>query len=192
MCVIDLFTKYEWVVPLKDKRGITIVNAFQKIISKECKPNKISRIKRFFEINSIEMYLTYNEGKSVVVERFIRTMKNKIFKHMTAVSKNVFFDLLDDIVNKYNHTVHKTIKMKPIEVTSNSYAENNEDSNESESKLGDRVRISKHLLKDTLKIGQKKFLLLAKLRIQFRGLVLLVIWIVNQSQEVLWKRIAKN
>ena len=175
MCVIDLFTKYEWVVPLKDKRGITIVNAFQKIISKECKPNKISRIKRFFEINSIEMYLTYNEGKSVVVERFIRTMKNKIFKHMTAVSKNVFFDLLDDIVNKYNHTVHKTIKMKPIEVTSNSYAENNEDSNESESKLGDRVRISKHLLKDTLKIGQKKFLLLAKLKMQFRGLMLLVI-----------------
>ena len=175
MCVIDFFTKYEWVVPLKDKRGITIVNAFQKIISKECKPNKISRIKRFFEINSIEMYLTYNEGKSVVVERFIRTMKNKIFKHMTAVSKNVFFDLLDDIVNKYNHTVHKTIKMKPIEVTSNSYAENNEDSNESERKLGDRVRISKHLLKDTLKIGQKKFLLLAKLKMQFRGLMLLVI-----------------
>ena len=86
-----------------------------------------------------------------------------------------FFDLLDDIVNKYNHTVHKTIKMKPIEVTSNSYAENNEDSNESESKLGDRVRISKHLLKDTLKIGQKKFLLLAKLKMQFRGLMLLVI-----------------
>ena len=192
MCVIDLFTKYEWVVPLKDKRGITIVNAFQKIISKECKPNKISRIKRFFEINSIEMYLTYNEGKSVVVERFIRTMKNKIFKHMTAVSKNVFFDLLDDIVNKYNHTVHKTIKMKPIEVTSNSYAENNEDSNESESKLGDRVRISKHLLKDTLKIGQKKFLLLAKLKIQFLGLMLLVTWMVKKLLEVFTKKNCKK
>ena len=85
-----MFSKYAWVVPLKDKRGITIVNAFQKIISKECKPNKIWRIKRFFEINNIEMYLTYNEGKSVVAERFIRTMKNKIFKHMTAVSKNIF------------------------------------------------------------------------------------------------------
>ena len=56
------------------------------------------------------MYSTYNEGKSVVAERFIRTLKNKIFKHMTATSKNVFFDVLDDIVNKYNNTVHRTIK----------------------------------------------------------------------------------
>ena len=63
------------------------------------------------------MYSTYNEGKSVVAERFIRTLKNHIFKHMTAISKNVYFDLLDDIVNEYNNTVHQTIKMKPIDVT---------------------------------------------------------------------------
>ena len=56
------------------------------------------------------MYSTYNEGKSVVAERFIRTLKNKIFKHMTAISKNVYFDVLDDIVDKYNNTVHRTIK----------------------------------------------------------------------------------
>ena len=68
------------------------------------------------------MYSTYNEPKSVVVERLIRTLKNKIFKHMTAVSKNVSFDVLDDIVNKYNNTVHKTIKMKPVDVTSDAYA----------------------------------------------------------------------
>ena len=55
------------------------------------------------------MYSTYNEGKSVVAERFIRTLKTKIFKHMAAVSKNVYFDVLDDIVNKYNNTVHRTI-----------------------------------------------------------------------------------
>ena len=72
------------------------------------------------------MYSTHNEGKSVVAERFIRTLKNKIFKHMTAISKNVYFDVLDDIVDKYNNTVHKTIKMKPIEVTDDSYAEYNE------------------------------------------------------------------
>ena len=71
-------------------------------------------------MNHIEMYSPYNEGKSVVAERFIRTLKNKLFKHMTAVSKNVYFDMLDDIVNKYNNTVHKTIKMKPIDVTSDS------------------------------------------------------------------------
>ena len=73
--------------------------------------------------NNIEMYSTCNEGKSVVAERFVRTLKNKIFKHMTTTSKNVYFDVLDDIVNKYNNTVHRTIKTKPIDVTGNSYAE---------------------------------------------------------------------
>ena len=68
------------------------------------------------------MYSTYNEVKSVVAERFIRTLKNKIFKHMTVISKNVYFDALDDIVNKYNNTIHRTIKMKPIEVTDDYYA----------------------------------------------------------------------
>ena len=81
------------------------------------------------KINNIELYSTYNEGKSVVAERFIRTLKNKIFKHMTAVSKNVYFDMLVDIVNKYDNTVHKTIKMKPIDVTDDSYAEYNKDFN---------------------------------------------------------------
>ena len=69
------------------------------------------------------MNSTFNEGKSVVAERFIRTLKNKIFKHMTTISKNVYFDVLEDIVNKYNNTVHKTIKMKPIEATDDFFAE---------------------------------------------------------------------
>ena len=69
------------------------------------------------------MYSTYNEGKSVVAERFIRTLKNKIFKHMTAIWKNFYFDVLDDIVDKYNSTVHRTVKTKPIEVTGDYYAE---------------------------------------------------------------------
>ena len=87
---IDLLSKCVCVVPLKDKRGITIVNAFQKIISKERKPNKIwvdqdsefynNIFKRFLKINKIAMYSTYNEGKSVVAERFIRMLKNSCFK----------------------------------------------------------------------------------------------------------------
>ena len=126
------------------------------------------------------MYSTYNEGKSVVTERFIKTLENKIFKHMAAISKNVYFDVSGDIVNKYNNTVHKTIKMKPIDVTVDSYAKYNEDFNEKDPKfkVGDHVRISKYkniLLKDALQIGQKKFLLLVKLKIQFLGLMLLVI-----------------
>ena len=111
LCAIDLFNKYAWVVPSKDKIGITLVNAFKKKISKGRKPNKIwveqggglynKLFKRLLKISDIEMYSTYNEGKSVVAERFIRTLKNKIFRYMTAVSKNVYFDVLDDIVNKY-------------------------------------------------------------------------------------------
>ena len=62
------------------------------------------------------MYSTHNEGKSVVAEIFIRTLKNKIYKHMTAISKNVYFDVLNDIVDEYNNTYHRTIKMKPIDM----------------------------------------------------------------------------
>ena len=67
------------------------------------------------------MCLAHNEGKSVVAERFIRTLKNKIYKYMTSISKNVYIDKLDDIVNKYNNTYHSTIKMKPVDVKSNTY-----------------------------------------------------------------------
>ena len=109
LCAMDLFSKYAWVVLLKDKKRISIVNAFQKIISKGRKPNKISvdqgsefynnSLKDFLKINNIEMYPTYNEIKSDVAERFIRRLKNKTFKHMTAISKNIYFDVLDDNVN---------------------------------------------------------------------------------------------
>ena len=89
LCSIDLFSKFAWIVPIKDKKGPSIVNAFKKIISEGRKPNKIwvdqgskfynNSFKDFLKINNIEMYLTCNEGKSVVAERFIRTLKNKIF-----------------------------------------------------------------------------------------------------------------
>ena len=156
LCTIHQFRKDTWVIPVKDKRGICIANAFQKIILKERIPNKIwvdqgsefynDSFKEFLKMNNIDMYSMYNEGKSVIAERFIRTLKNKIFKHMTAISKNVYFDVLDEIVNKYNNTVHRTIKMKPIDVTSDSYAEYNEDSNKKDPKfkVGDHVRISKY------------------------------------------------
>ena len=92
------------------------------------------------------MYSTHNEGKSVVAERFIRTLKNKIYKHMTAISKNVYFNVLNDIVDDYNNTYQKTIKMKPVDVKSNSFAEYNEESNERDPKfkVGNHVRISKY------------------------------------------------
>ena len=79
------------------------------------------------------MYLTHNEGTSVIAERFIRTLKNKIYKHMTGISKNVYFTVLNDIVDEYNNTNHRTIKMKPIDVKSDSFAEYNEESHEKKS-----------------------------------------------------------
>ena len=98
---------------------------------------------------------------------------------MTAISLNIYFDMLDDTVNRYDNTVHKTIKMKPIEVTSDSYAEYNEDLNKKILNLRlvimlEFQSIKTFLLKDILQIGQKKFLLLVKLKIQFLGLMLLV------------------
>ena len=95
MCAIDLFSNYAWVVPLKDKKGVSIVNWFQKIISEGRKPNEIwadqgsefynNSFKDFLKTNNIEVYTTYNEGKSVVAESFIRTLKNKSFKQMAAI-----------------------------------------------------------------------------------------------------------
>ena len=77
--------------------------------------------KKWLKVNEIEMYSTHNEGQFGVAERFIRTLKNKIHKLMTAVSKNEYIDKLDDMVNEYSNTYHRTIKMKPIEVKDNTY-----------------------------------------------------------------------
>ena len=89
------------------------------------------------------MYSTHNEGKSVVAERFIRTLKNKIHKYMTSVSKDVYIDKLDD-VNEYNNTYHTTIKMNPIDVKYNTYITIDKEINNKDPKfkVGDHVRIS--------------------------------------------------
>ena len=112
---------------MKDKKGITITDAFQNILNdSNRKPNKIwvdkgsefynNSFKKWLKDNNIEMYSIHNEGKSVVAGRFIRTLKNKIYKYMTAISKNAYIDKLDDIVNEYNNTYHRTIQMKPVDL----------------------------------------------------------------------------
>ena len=92
------------------------------------------------------MYSTNNEGKSVVAERFIRTLKSKIYKYMTSISKNVYIDKLNAIVNKYNNTYHTAIKMKPIDVKDNTYINTKKEINykDPKFKVGDYVRISKY------------------------------------------------
>ena len=111
---------------------MNIVNAFQKNLKQSNrKPNKIwvdkgcefynSSFKKWLQGNDVVMYSTHNEGKSVVAERFIRTLKNKIYKYMISISKNVYIDEIDDIVNEYNNPYHRTIKMKPVDVKDNTY-----------------------------------------------------------------------
>ena len=117
--------------------------------------------KKWLRDNDIFMYSTHNEGKSVVAERFIRTLKSKIYKHMSSISKSVYINKLDDIVNEYNNTYHTTIKMKPIDVKDNTYINTS--------------KIYTFLLKATLQIGLKKYLLLKKLKMLLRGLILLMI-----------------
>ena len=92
------------------------------------------------------MYSTYNDGKLVIAERFIRTLKNKIYKHMISISKNVYIDKLDDIVNKYSNTYHTAIKMKPTDVKDNTYINIDKEVNDEDPKfkVGDHVRISKY------------------------------------------------
>ena len=152
LCAIDLFSKkliplIPFVIP-----GISIVNAFNKINQSNRKPNKIwvdqggefyNRVfKKWLSDNDIIMYSTFNEGKSVVAERFIRTLRNKLYKHMTATDKNVYYDVLDDVVNEYNNTKHNTVKMKPIDVGDNKrvYIDGHNEK-DSRFKVGDRVRI---------------------------------------------------
>ena len=115
---------------MKDKKGVSIVDAFQKILDdSNRKPNKIwvdkgsefynSSFKKWLKDNDIEMYSIHNEGKSIVAERFIRTLMTKNCKYMTSVSKNLYIDKLNDIVNEYNNTYHSTIKIKPVDVKDN-------------------------------------------------------------------------
>ena len=142
---------------MKDKKGTTVVSAFQSILkNSKRKPNRIwvdqgsefynTHFKKWLKGNNIEMYSTHIEEKSVVAERFIKTLKNKICKHITTISKNVYFDVLDNIADKCNNTYHRTIKIKPINAKKNYFAEYNEESNEKDPKfkVGDHVRISKY------------------------------------------------
>ena len=155
--VIDIFSKYAWVVPLKDKKGTTIANVFQSILSNSNKtPGKIwvdkgsvfynNSFKKWLQDNDIIVYSTNNQGKSVVAERFIRTLKNKIYKYVTSISKTVYIDKLDNIVNEYNITYHRTIKMTPTDAKNNTYINIDKEFNDKDPKfhVDDHVRISKY------------------------------------------------
>ena len=156
---IDIFSKYSWVIPLKDKKGITIKNALQKIF-KERKPKFLwtdkgkefynKQVQDLLNENNIKLYSTNNsEIKSSVVERFNRTFKNMMYKKFTENNNTIFYNILDELVNNYNNKYHSTIKMAPIE-GSKKVNENKikniynfeKTKKPGKFKIGDRVRIS--------------------------------------------------
>ena len=127
----------------------------------------------------MEMYSRYNERKSVVAERFIRTLKTNIYKHMITVSKNVYIDKLDDIVNEFNNTYHQTIKMKPVDVKDNTYIGTSRDINDRDPKfkVDDHVRISKY----------KNIFAIKKSKIQLYRHMVLMISMVKKLLEYFMK-----
>jgi hypothetical protein len=159
---IDVFSKYAWVIPLKDKTGPTLVKAFKIILASGRKPEKIMTdqgtefLNRHFRAlmkeEDIELYNTYNETKASIVERLIRTLKTKMWRYFTAKKTMRYVDMLPDMVYSYNHSVHRSIKAKPADVTSANekevwytlYGDHNTVSNvKYKFKIGDQVRISK-------------------------------------------------
>ena len=156
---IDIFSKYSWVIPLKDKKGITIKNALQKIF-KEIKPKLLwtdngkefynKQVQNLLNENNIKLYSTNNsEIKSAVIERFNRTFKNMMYKKFTENNNTIFYNILDELVNNYNNKYHSTIKMTPIERSKKINEKKNKNiyNFEKTAKLGkfnigDRVRIS--------------------------------------------------
>ena len=143
------------------------------------------------------MYSTHNEGKSVVAERFIRSLKSKIYKYMTSISKNVYIDKLDDIVNEYNNTYHTTIKMKPIDIKDNTYINTSKKiyNKDPKFKVGDHVRISKYkniFAKGYMPNWSEEVFVIKKVKILFHGLMLLVISTVKKLLEHFMKKNCKR
>ena len=121
LCVIDIFSKYGWLVPLKDKTGKSVASVLRTIFE-ERKPEKmwVDKGKEFYNKDVkdlIELYSTENEEKSSVVERWIRTMKERMWKYFTDNNTNVYIDILPDLVEDYNNTKHSSIKMTPVEAS---------------------------------------------------------------------------
>ena len=160
--VIDVFSKFVWSVPIKDKTGKTITNTSQSIVkTSKRKPEKLwvdngsefynNIFKKWLVENEVKIYNTFNEGKAVVIERFNRTLKNKMCKYFTAYNTYKYVDVLPDLINEYNNHKHSTIKMTPTEasmkynekvIQNDVYSIHDKTIYKSKFMVGDRVRIS--------------------------------------------------
>ena len=163
MMVIDVFSKYGWIVPLKDKKGESVTNAFKTIFNKGRKPQYLwvdngkefynKYLKDLLEKYNIKIYSTENEEKSSVVERWNRTIKSKMWKQFTVQGNTQYLDMLPKILKQYNDTKHSSIKMTPTETSKKSnegtvyfnlYGDMKQVTSKPKFKVGDNVRISKY------------------------------------------------
>ena len=155
---IDVFSKYAWVIPLKNKTGHSLVEAFKLILASRRKPEKVmtdqgteffnKHFKALMKEEDIELYNTYNETKASIVERLIRTLKKKMWRYFTAKKTMRYINVLPDLVHSYNHSVHHSIKMKPADnekrVWHTLYDKPDTTKHPNyKFKIGDQVRISK-------------------------------------------------
>ena len=156
LCVMDVFNKYAWVKPLKDKKGKTVPNAFIEIVNESNrKPNKlwVGKGREFYnklmqdwlDNSDVLMYSTHNEGNSVIAEKFIETLKYKIYKKMTANDSKSDLPYLNKLVDQYNTTYHHSIGKKPINADYSTFTEKMKTfSKAPKFKVHERVRISKY------------------------------------------------
>ena len=166
LMVLDLLSKYGWIVPLKDKKGETVTEAFKTIFKEGRKPQYLwtdkgkeycnKNMKELLEKNGITLYSTENEEKSSVCERWNRTIKTKLWKQFTVLSNTQYLSILPKILEQYNNTKHSSVKMTPVEASKkknestvyfNLYGDMEQLSSKPKFKVGDKVRISKYMRK---------------------------------------------
>ena len=191
LTVIDVFSKFAWVIPLKDKKGSSITTAFADIIKKyKRKPEYLwvdkgsefynKTFKEWLLQNDIELYSTFNEGKAVVIERFNRTLKSRMYKQFTIQNNTIWYNIIDKLVDEYNETKHGSIQLTPVEASKkknqgtvyfNLYGDIEALKQKPKFKIGDEVRINikeKCLIKGIRQTGQKKYSLSTKYNIRIQ------------------------
>ena len=165
--VLDVFSKYGWIIPFKDKKGETVTEAFKTILKEGRKPEYLwtdkgkeyynKHFKDLLEKNKITLYSTENEEKSSVCERWNKTIKTKMWEQFTVQGNTQYLDMLPKLVKEYNNTKHSSIKMTPVEASKkknqgivyfNLYGDMNENESKPKFKVGERVRISKYKRKN--------------------------------------------
>ena len=216
LMVLDVFSKYGWIVPLKDKKGETVMNAFKTIFKEGRKPQYLwtdkgkeyynKHVKELLDENKITLYSTENEEKSSVCERWNRTIKTKMWKQFTVQGNTQYLEMLPKLVKQYNNTRHSSIKMTPTEASKkknegvayfNLYGDMGSQFQQSQSsKLVIRSEyLSTNVLsltKDTQPIGQKKFSQSTRYNTPIRSLIDSKISVVRRYQVLFMNRRCKR